>query len=61
LKRKELKLQKKNPDLPGPGYYELSNPNRGEMVGCKSSFISKETREAYIPKSATPGPGCYIG
>jgi len=50
-------LNKENVASPGPGYYE---PDLIEdSPGCKSAFITKELRDGYIPRSDTPGPGCY--
>ncbi len=44
FKRKEIQLQRENASSPGPGYYESGAENKSEIVGCKSSFISKYNR-----------------
>ena len=59
FKRKQLLLNKENTVNPGPGYYEVNDTNQHALAGWKSSFVTKETRDGYIGRSKTPGPGCY--
>lgn len=54
-------MNKENYDVPGPGHYEIKDISQNGMSGCKSSFSTKDTRQGYITKNNTPGPGCYNG
>lgn len=38
----------------------MGGGGEGSGAGCKSSFVTRDRREAYIPKSSTPGPGQYV-
>lgn len=57
FKRSQILVSKENSPTPGPGQYELEQVE--DPAGCKSSFVTRENREGYIPRSGTPGPGCY--
>lgn len=38
----------------------MAHSVENQGAGCKSSFVTKDRREAYIPKNSTPGPGQYV-